>query len=46
METGYGDVAPKIKDIAIKHRIPQVENIARARALTKEGDTGEAVPTK
>lgn len=43
---GYDEVAQRIKEIAKKHNIVQVENIALARALAKEVDIGKAIPTK
>ena len=43
---GYDAVAQRIKEIAKKHNIVQVENISLARALAKEVEIGKAIPTK
>jgi len=43
---GYDEVAQRIKEIAKKHGIVQVENITLARALAKEVEIGKTVPVK
>ena len=43
---GYDEVAQRIKKLATEHGIPQVENIALARALAKEIAVGKPVPSK
>ena len=43
---GYDEVAQRIKKLAAEHGIPQVENIALARALAKEIAVGKPVPSK
>jgi flagellar biosynthesis protein FlhB len=43
---GYDEVAQRIKALAAEHGIPQVENVALARALVKEIAVGKPVPGK
>ena len=46
MAKGYDEVAQRIKKIAAEHGIPQVENIALARALAKDIAVGKPVQSK
>lgn len=43
---GYDAVAQRIKALAAEHGVPLVENVPLARALAKEVEIGQGVPTR
>jgi flagellar biosynthetic protein FlhB len=41
---GQDEFAARIKDVARKHNVPMVENVALARALYKSAEVGDSIP--